>query len=75
MTQLTRKGVKFDWTKKCKGSFQELKKRLTSALVLTLLERSEGIVVYIDASKKGLGCVLIQHDKVICLYLQTTENT
>jgi hypothetical protein len=31
MTQMTRKGVKFDWTKECEGSFQELKKRLTLA--------------------------------------------
>ena len=29
---LTRKGVKFEWTKWCEGSFQTLKKKLTSAL-------------------------------------------
>ena len=33
---LTRKGVKFEWSDRCKGSFQTLKEKLTSAPVLTL---------------------------------------
>ena len=33
---LTRKGVKFEWTDRCEGSFQTLKERYTSAPVLTL---------------------------------------
>ena len=47
---LTRKGVKFEWTDKCEESFQTLKEKLTSALVLTLLESNEGFDVYSDAS-------------------------
>lgn len=35
------------------------------ALVLTLIEGQEGFVVYNDASGKGLGCVLMQHGKVV----------
>ena len=58
---LTRKGVKFEWTDRCEGSFQTLKEKLTSALVLTLPERNEGFEVYRDASYQGLGCVLMQH--------------
>ncbi|WMV19653.1 hypothetical protein MTR67_013038, partial [Solanum verrucosum] len=46
-------------------SFQELNDRLTSTLVLALLEGSEGYVVYCDAYGIGLGCVLMQHGKVI----------
>jgi hypothetical protein len=65
MTQLTRKEVKFEWSKKCETSFQELKSRITSALVLALLKGYEGFVVYSDASSKGLGCVLMQHRRVI----------
>lgn len=41
MTQLTRKGVKFQWTEKCKKSFQELKQKLISAPVLAIPEGSE----------------------------------
>ncbi|XP_071933127.1 uncharacterized protein [Coffea arabica] len=36
MTELTKKGNRFIWTLKCESSFQELKKRLTSAPVLVL---------------------------------------
>lgn len=33
MTRLTRKEVKFEWSKECETSFQELKSRLISAPV------------------------------------------
>ena len=53
------------WSEECEKSFQELKRRLTTAPVLTLPSGTEGFVVYSDASGKGLGCVLMQHGKVI----------
>src|SRR5262249_16886968 len=65
LTHLTRKNVKFVWSLDCEQSFQELKRRLTSALVLSLPDDSGGFVVYTDASLLGLGCVLMQHGKVI----------
>ncbi|XP_074323471.1 uncharacterized protein LOC141660385 [Apium graveolens] len=43
----------------------ELKKRLVTAPVLALPDETGNIVIYNDASLKGLGCVLMQHDKVI----------
>ena len=42
-----------------------IKDRLTSAMVLTLPEDTKGFVVHYDASHVGLGCVLMQHGKVI----------
>ena len=39
--------------------------RLTSALVLTLHEGTKSFVVYHDASRVRLGCVLMQYGKVI----------
>ena len=42
-----------------------MKDRLTSAPVLTLSEGTKDFVVYCDASRIGLGCVLMQHGKVI----------
>ncbi|GJS64199.1 putative reverse transcriptase domain-containing protein [Tanacetum coccineum] len=65
MTKLTHKGVKFDWGDKLEATFQLLKQKLCSALILALLEGSEDFVVYCDASPKGLGDVLIQREKVI----------
>jgi len=50
---------------KCEKSFQELKKRLTSAPVLILPNPKESFVVYCDASKMGLGGVLMQNRQVV----------
>ncbi|KAL9258971.1 Retrovirus-related Pol polyprotein from transposon 17.6-like protein, partial [Drosera capensis] len=65
LSKLTRKSTKFDWTEKCENAFQELKDRLTSAPILALPSGEEGFCIYSDASKQGLGYVLMQHDKVI----------
>ena len=65
MTKLLRKGVPFDWNDKCEQSFQELKKRLTTAPVLALPEPGKAFTVYCDASRVGLGCVLMQDGRVI----------
>ena len=65
MTQVTRKNAKFVWTEECEKSFQELKQRLGTALVLTIPSNLGGFVIYSDASRKGLGCVLMQYGKVI----------
>ena len=42
-----------------------MKSRLTSAPVLALPNGKDGFVVYSDASKQGLGCVLMQNDRMI----------
>jgi hypothetical protein len=65
MTRLTRKEDKFEWSKECEISFQELKSRLTSTPILVLPKGQEGFVMYSDASNKGLGCVFMQHGRVI----------
>ena len=59
MTRLTRKEVKFDRDDRCEEAFQELKRRLTSAPILIVLDRGQGYTVYCDASSAGLGCVLM----------------
>ncbi|GJS92972.1 putative reverse transcriptase domain-containing protein [Tanacetum coccineum] len=65
MTKLTQKGVKFDWSDKQETAFQLLKQKLCSAPILALPEGSEDFIAYCDASKKGLGAVLMQREKVI----------
>ena len=54
MTRLTRKKVKFDWDDRCEEAFQELKRRLTTAPILIVLNRGQGYTVYCDASRDGL---------------------
>ena len=65
MTQLLKKDKKFEWTDKCEASFQELKRRLISAPILIMPDITKPFDVYCDASKIGLGCVLMQEGKVI----------
>ncbi|KAL0534730.1 hypothetical protein IC582_029023 [Cucumis melo] len=65
LTQLTRKGTLFVWSPTCESSFQELKQKLVSAPVLIVSEGSGSFVIYSDASKKGLGCVLMQQGMVV----------
>ncbi|XP_074374558.1 uncharacterized protein LOC141714965 [Apium graveolens] len=55
LTQLMRKGIKFEWNDDLEKSFQELEKRPASAPILVLPSRSGGFQVYSDASNRGLG--------------------
>ena len=57
--------MKFEWFEDCQTSFEKLKECLTSAPVLTLPEGDDGFEVYSDALLKGLGCVLMQHRRVV----------
>jgi hypothetical protein len=57
--------TKFVWTPKCEESFQIIKEKLTTAPVLTLPDIHQDFVVFCDASRQGLGCVLMQNEKVI----------
>ena len=65
LTRLTQKQVKFEWTKDCEKSFQELKKRLVTAPILAISSDTGEFIIYSDASHRGLGCVLIQNERVI----------
>ena len=66
--------MKYDWTDSCEESFQKLKTCLTSAPVLTLPSGSGGFTVYCDASRVGLGCVLMQHGQVIAYASRQLKN-
>jgi hypothetical protein len=65
MTELLKNNVPFVWSSKCEASFRELKSRLTTTPVLTLPDIRKDFVVYCDASRQGLGCVLMQDGKVV----------
>jgi hypothetical protein len=53
MTELLKKGVKFSWDQKCDDAFHILRDHLTTS------------PVYCDASRTGLGCILMQDNQVI----------
>ena len=64
-TTLTKKNTRYVWIYEFDHSFQELKKRLVTALVLALPTESDNFVVYSDTFKKGIGCMLMQNGNVI----------
>jgi hypothetical protein len=65
MTELLVKGNTFEWMPRRETSFQELKKRLTTTLVLTMPDMEKPFLLYCDAFGQGLGCVLMQDGHVV----------
>jgi hypothetical protein len=59
MTKQLEKNKAFEWREECQTSFEELKKRLTSAPVLILPDLTKKFDIYCYASRRGLGCVLM----------------
>ena len=74
MTRLTRKEVKFMWDDSCERAFQELKRRLTLTPILIVPERGQRYTLYCDASKDGLGCVLMQSGRVVAYGSKQLKN-
>ncbi|GJY49350.1 putative reverse transcriptase domain-containing protein [Tanacetum coccineum] len=65
LTLLTQKNKKYVWGTEQEEAFQLLKSKLCDAPILSLPDGVEDFVVYCDASNQGLGCVLMQINKVI----------
>ena len=74
MTILTQNEVKFEWNDPCEKAFQELKRRLTSTPIMIVQERGQRYIVYCDASKDGLGCVLMQSERVVAYGSRQLKN-
>jgi hypothetical protein len=65
ITTLQHKGVTYEWTEECGSAFIELKGLLTSAPILRVMDMEKDFIVYMDASKQGLGAMLMQDGGVI----------
>jgi hypothetical protein len=65
MTELLENDKQFKWTPTCESCFQELKKQLTTAPVLVMLDMEKSFSIYCDASGQGLRCVLMQNGCVV----------
>jgi hypothetical protein len=65
MTSLLQKDHKFVWTEECETTFRTLRRLLTTAPVLAQPNMEKPFYVFCDASKTGLGCVLMQEGRVI----------
>ena len=65
LTKLLQKGVKFEWDDKCQSIFEQLKKILVEAPMLTQPTLGREYAMYSNASMIGVGCVLMQDGKVV----------
>jgi hypothetical protein len=65
MIKLLEKDKKLEWTSACEASFQELKKRLTTAPILVMSDMEKPFSIYCDVCGQGLGCVLMQDGHMV----------
>jgi hypothetical protein len=64
-TSLLEKEKKFIWLEACQSSFDELRKRMTTAPVLVMPDIHKSFDIYCDISKQGISFVLLQEGHVI----------
>jgi transposase InsO family protein len=62
LNDLLKKDRKFEWTKECQDSFDELKKRFTEEPVILMPDHTKPFQIECDASKYASGAVLTQLD-------------
>lgn len=60
ITSLQKKGKAFRWTTDCQRSFHQLKNLFTTTPILSIADSSKEYVVFTDASKEGVGCIVMQ---------------
>ncbi|XP_021652337.2 uncharacterized mitochondrial protein AtMg00860-like [Hevea brasiliensis] len=74
ITRISQKNKKFKWSNQCEECFQKLNECIISALVLALPSGNEDFSIYYDASKVGLGCVLMYNGRVISYALRQLKK-
>ncbi|GFW63078.1 uncharacterized protein K02A2.6 [Trichonephila clavipes] len=58
LNNLTRKNVRFLWSKDCQVAFEQIKKEICSPKILVHYDPSLPLTLASDASPVGIGCVL-----------------
>ncbi|KAF8051031.1 LOW QUALITY PROTEIN: hypothetical protein N665_1817s0002 [Sinapis alba] len=65
LTRLTGNDLSFEWDAKMDKEFIQLYEALTTSSILALPTPRRSYIVYTNASRVGLSCVLMQDEKVI----------
>jgi hypothetical protein len=68
LTALTKKNVKFEWTKEHQQAFDLLKNSLACEVVLAYPDFLVPFEIYTDASKYQIGSIITQKDKPHAFY-------
>ena len=75
--QLLKKDVPYEWTDAQQKSFEQLREKLTKALIVRYPDFSKPFFLYTDASTIGVGAVLAQKDRkqeYVIAYASRTLN-
>lgn len=75
LRNLTRNDVKFEWHQKHDMEFENMQRIVTAGPVLALYDPSKRVIVQTDASKDGLGCVLIQEGHPVAFASRTLSKS
>ena len=62
LTELTKKTEKWAWNQQVEKTFQELKKRFTTAPILSHFDAQKPVIIETDASDFAIGAILSQRD-------------
>jgi hypothetical protein len=66
MMKLLKNSKAFEWTAECQASFIRTMETSYFSVVLVLPDLTKKFNIYCDASRRGLGCVLMQEGQVVC---------
>lgn len=75
LRELTRNDVEFSWTDKHEMEMRNLLNIITSDPVLVVYDPKKPVTVQTDASKDGLGCVLIQEGHPVAYASRTLSKS
>ena len=66
LRDLLKEKVDYVWSPEADKAFNDIKRAITCAPVLSYFDLKKDTVIQSDASMNGLGCALIQDDKPVC---------
>lgn len=80
LTRLTKKGATFSWETEQEEAYQQLKLVLTQRPVLAVYNRQANTELHTDASKEGIGGILLQEQtdgtlRPVCYFSRQTTDT
>ena len=70
-----KKDTPFVWQPEHTKAFQNLKQIITEAPVLAYYDPEKDNVIQADASKRGIGCVMMQEGKPVCYASRSLSDT
>ena len=75
LRRLCKSGVEWAWESEQQNAFEAIKQVITTLPVLTYFDKSKKHTIQCDASKKGLGAVLLQESKPVMYVSRALTET